>query len=76
MPETMLDLARKVADRLRLKIARSPIPIPGSEIQITTSIGVATRDENTSDLDTLIARADQAMYIAKHRGRNRIAISK
>jgi diguanylate cyclase (GGDEF)-like protein len=43
---------------------------------VTVSIGVATQDENTTDLETLIARADQAMYIAKHKGRNRVAISK
>ena len=35
-----------------------------------------TYDENTSDLETLIARADQAMYIAKHKGRNRVAVSR
>jgi diguanylate cyclase (GGDEF)-like protein len=43
---------------------------------MTVSIGVAAKDENTLHLDTLIARADQAMYMAKHKGRNRVAISK
>jgi PleD family two-component response regulator len=33
-------------------------------------------DENTLDLETMIARADQAMYVAKHKGRNRIAVSR
>jgi diguanylate cyclase (GGDEF)-like protein len=47
----------------------------GVDIDLTVSIGVATKDENTMDLHALIARADQAMYIAKHKGRNQVAIS-
>ena len=43
---------------------------------MSASIGVAGEDENTTDLETLIARADQAMYMAKHKGRNRVAMSK
>jgi diguanylate cyclase (GGDEF)-like protein len=76
LPETNRDVAMHVADRLRQSIAATPIQVNGNEIPITVSIGVATRDENTAHLETLIARADQAMYIAKHKGRNRVAISK
>jgi diguanylate cyclase (GGDEF)-like protein len=76
MPETSIERAINVAERLRLNVAGYPIPSAGAEITITASIGVAARDENTPDLETLIARADQAMYIAKHRGRNRVAVSK
>ncbi|HUG35113.1 MAG TPA: diguanylate cyclase [Anaerolineales bacterium] len=76
MPETELERAVIVAERLRLNIAGHPISTPGTDIQVTTSIGVATRDQNTAELDTLVARADQAMYIAKHLGRNRVAVSK
>lgn len=76
LPETNRKLAMQAAERLRASIAATPININGDEIALTVSIGVATKDENTLHLETLIARADQAMYIAKHRGRNRVAISK
>jgi diguanylate cyclase (GGDEF)-like protein len=76
MPETRLDSARTVADRLCVNLAESVIPVAEAEIRITASIGVAAMDENTTELDTLVARADQAMYIAKHKGRNRVALSK
>lgn len=71
LPETDLTTAKQVAERLRKSIAETPI----YEISVTVSIGVAAKDGNTMDLETLIARADQAMYIAKHKGRNRIAVS-
>ena len=68
--------AVQVAERLRHSIACMPFQVFDKEISVTVSIGVATQDENTTDLETLIARADQAMYIAKHKGRNRVAMSK
>jgi diguanylate cyclase (GGDEF)-like protein len=76
MPETDRDTAMRVAERLRAAIAATPIKILEKEIVVTTSIGVATQDEHTMDLETLIARADQALYIAKHKGRNRVSMSK
>jgi diguanylate cyclase (GGDEF)-like protein len=76
LPETDGKTAMQVAERLRKSIAAAPIRIEDIEIAMTASIGVAAKDENTSQLDTLIARADQAMYIAKHKGRNRVAMSK
>jgi diguanylate cyclase (GGDEF)-like protein len=44
-------------------------------LYVTVSIGIARRDENTPELETLIARADQALYIAKYKGRNQVAVS-
>jgi diguanylate cyclase (GGDEF)-like protein len=76
LPETDRKTAIQVAERLRDSIASIPIQVFDKEIFLTVSIGVASQDENTTDLETLIARADQAMYIAKHRGRNQVAMSK
>ena len=76
LPETDLQTALQIAERTRNAIAEIPIKFPDQEISVTVSIGVATKDENTEYLETLIAPADQAMYIAKHKGRNRVAISK
>ena len=76
LPETDRPTSMQVAERLLSTIADTPIKIFDKEISVTASIGVATQDENTMDLETLIARADQAMYIAKHKGRNRVAMSK
>jgi diguanylate cyclase (GGDEF)-like protein len=76
LPETDRKTAMQVAERLRNSIAAVPIRVGEKEIAMTVSIGVAAKDENTLHLDTLIARADQAMYIAKHKGRNRVAMSK
>jgi len=76
LPETDLVPALQVAERLCLSIAKTPIKVVDFEISVTVSIGVASKDDNTSHLETLIARADQAMYIAKHKGRNCVAISK
>ena len=76
MPETDRETALHVAERLRVTIEATPIKVSGGEVNLTVSIGVAAKDDYTSDLETLLARADQAMYIAKHRGRNCVAISK
>ncbi len=75
LPETEVAIAVQVAERLRAAMAASPISVGEHELRITLSAGVAGKDENTPTLDTLIARADQAMYMAKHKGRNRVAVS-
>jgi diguanylate cyclase (GGDEF)-like protein len=63
--------AQVIAERLRLAIAALGIGGAGTR-GLTVSIGVATRRDGDST-DTLIERADQAMYAAKAGGRNRIA---
>jgi len=76
MPETDREMAVRVADRLRAKIAEKAYQVPDGETHVTVSIGVAAQDENTPHLEALIARADQALYISKHKGRNQVAVSK
>jgi diguanylate cyclase (GGDEF)-like protein/PAS domain S-box-containing protein len=74
LPDTSLNASLAVAERLRVAIANAPIRLSeGQELNITASLGVTCKDENITSLEMLIARADQAMYTAKHRGRNQIA---
>ena len=74
--ETDLDGACHVAERLHTAIISQPIHTgEGLELYVTASLGVAQKDENTISLEMLIARADQALYVAKHKGRNRVSTS-
>jgi diguanylate cyclase (GGDEF)-like protein len=75
LPETSRDISVHVAERLRTRIAEHPIKTSSGDLEVTISIGVATKDEQTTNLESLIARADQALYISKHKGRNRVSIS-
>lgn len=76
LPETDRETALQVAERLRISIEETSIKVLNGEVHVTVSVGVAAKDEYTTDLEILIARADQAMYIAKHKGRNCVAMSK
>ncbi len=63
-----------LAGRLRRAVAKSSFVVGGAEIALTVSAGVAARvDEGPESLEALIARADEALYLAKDRGRNRVA---
>ncbi len=75
LPETNMEVAGTVAERLRKSVAETIIPTETSNLRATVSIGIAEKNELTPTLETLIARADQAMYIAKHQGRNQVASS-
>jgi diguanylate cyclase (GGDEF)-like protein/PAS domain S-box-containing protein len=72
MPESSQDAARLVAERLRHSLAERPIPTEAGPIRITISAGVSEMRE-TDTLQTLIERADEALYEAKNNGRNRVA---
>jgi diguanylate cyclase (GGDEF)-like protein len=63
------DDAVQVAERLREAIASTPVPNIG---QVTASIGVATYPTIAKSKEQLIEKADQAMYLAKAAGRNRV----
>lgn len=73
LPQTPLAEAVLVAERMRLAIEKLRVAMPdGSELAFTSSLGVAQFRQEDVDLNTLMRRADQALYQAKERGRNRV----
>jgi diguanylate cyclase (GGDEF)-like protein len=72
LPDTPTDGAAHILDRLRAIIADLDWSAFSPGMQVTISAGVATLNPNETP-DTFLARADNALYAAKARGRNRIA---
>ncbi|HEY9211115.1 MAG TPA: diguanylate cyclase [Methylotenera sp.] len=76
LPETTLDCATKVAERLREKISLHAISLTsGLPLHFSVSIGVAVLNSKGLNLDTLLNFADEALYEAK-RERNKVCVSK
>ncbi len=75
LSETDSTSAKEVAERLRIAVEQLSINIGKKKVSVTISVGVASFDKNSPDLNTLVARADQAMYVSKHKGRNRVSIA-
>ena len=68
--------ALKAAERFRNAIAREEINANQTLIPVTISLGVAIGTEpETLDENLLLRRADEALYIAKHKGRNRVEVA-
>lgn len=74
LPNTDLEGALRVAERTREVICDRPVRFEGTDLHVTTSIGVATNAEPGVDTtEALIKRADDGLYVAKRSGRNRVA---
>ncbi len=74
LPNTALDIAARVAERLRTKVEQLVCYIDGYEISVSVSVGVCHIDDTRDSLDNLFTQADQAMYAAKQAGRNRVTL--
>lgn len=74
LPDTDLDEAVEVAERIRCKAAATEFTCSATlkTSGITISLGVATWDDSIGSEDILVARADTALYMAKNKGRNRV----
>lgn len=81
LPDTPMDGARKVAEKLRRQFETEPFQLPvQSPVFVTISVGVAqflqpdSRGNLEVGMETLIRRADDALYRAKQRGRNCVEV--
>ncbi|HNB51536.1 MAG TPA: PAS domain S-box protein [Anaerolineales bacterium] len=77
LPETEIIHAMQIAERLRERIEQTPLKMKDEEVFVTVSIGVSylriRLDESPEDLlKELLEQADQALYVAKASGRNRV----
>ena len=74
LPETNLEQARVVAERIQKTWEKTPSNMDGEMIHSTISIGVAETTPDDKSFDDLLRRADRMLYKAKERGRNQVAV--
>jgi PAS domain S-box-containing protein len=86
LPETTRKQALRVAERIRSSIEKLAFEVPGSSngskvsgdhgttIHVTISIGLSSLEPGSEDLSELFSSADQALYMAKEGGRNRVCM--
>ena len=72
LPETSGEVAVKVAERIRESISNLPLICNTEENHITLSIGVTQLTSKRDTVQALISAADEALYQAKQKGRNRV----
>lgn len=72
MPETTKKDAYKVADTIRKAICDHPFTFADMTFNTTISIGVANLDQDTDDVESMLKKADEALYTAKQSGRNTV----
>ena len=76
LPEADDSAARQTAERLRQAVEGLQFPFEdGTVLRITTSVGIAILSTTGETLDSLLARADGALYAAKRQGRNRVVVN-
>lgn len=79
MPDTGPGLAREVAERIRRRVAETPLKLENAaaDLHLTVSVGVASAEAVAArdDLRALLQAADDALYEAKRAGRNRLAVA-
>lgn len=63
----------ELAERLRDRVATSPVAVEGGELAVTLSVGVAQGTPRTRSFEALLSAAEQSLRRAKAAGRNRVA---
>jgi diguanylate cyclase (GGDEF)-like protein len=71
--ETDAAQAEVVAERLRRAVEDHPLAVDGAAITLTVSVGLAQATLGQASVDSVMKLADQALYLAKARGRNCVA---
>ena len=74
MPATRLTDAARIAERIRAAISAEPFSVGDREIAVSVSLGVSASDGVDDRAESLLRRADEALYEAKAAGRNQVVI--
>ena len=75
LPETNTEKALEVAERMRIAVESAAVKLEhGDSLHFTVSIGVSSFGEKDSGIDSMLKRADAALYQAKNGGRNRVCV--
>jgi diguanylate cyclase (GGDEF)-like protein len=72
MPGADGAVAYEIGERLRQRVMNAWLPTQVGAVRLTVSIGVATLTDEDTRIDDLLRRSDQALYMAKTNGRNRL----
>jgi diguanylate cyclase (GGDEF)-like protein len=72
LPETSLEYAKIVAERIQKTWAQTSSNVEGKVIRSTVSIGVTEANDQDTSFEDILRRADRIMYKAKEAGRNRV----
>ncbi len=72
LPETPIEPTLEVAERIRQELNLNGLECPEGNIPLTFSAGIASLKQANETVEELLKRADDALYKAKHEGRNRI----
>lgn len=75
LPETDMEGALLLAERLRVATGEFSFELPTGPLTVTCSLGVAQRGMDDRDGGALMARADGALYVAKRHGRNQVVFA-
>lgn len=75
LPETDIERAAAVAERLRLLAANAYSEVGGEKLTWTLSLGVAGVSDDIQDIAAWMRQADLALYRAKSQGRNRVSVA-
>jgi diguanylate cyclase (GGDEF)-like protein len=72
LPETELEQAERVAERIRGALDEATISLDAQSVTVTASLGIVDLSASTPLIEEMLAKADDAMYRAKEKGRNQI----
>jgi len=75
LPYTTTEQAHRVAERIRHQFEMTTVHVAGAPVKATASLGIASTEAFGYELDTLMRRADMAVYAAKRSGRNRVMVA-
>ena len=73
LPNTNLENAQIVAQRVWTQIREKPFEIQGVSYDVRISLGIAYGSKNDEDFNSVLKRADDGLYLAKNNGRDQIA---